>query len=99
MLTKLAAELTETARDPCTLELPPNTSQLEELTILYDPDTGAPSEWVQVEGEASCGLTEGTFYVDEQTPPQVRLCPATCNELAASPGTLQVVRGCPQPDP
>lgn len=94
MLTSLAGELLDTAVDPCAIRLAEQPPNREALYIVFTPDQGMVQQWTKIDGEAGCNSSPGNFYLDDQSPPTVRLCPQTCEERKATAGTVDVYESC-----
>ncbi|MEQ9317572.1 MAG: hypothetical protein RIF41_00375 [Polyangiaceae bacterium] len=93
MLTSLAGELLDTTVDRCVLRLLEEPRNRDALSVVFTPSQGMAQQYDKIDDEAACGDTE-MFYLDEQSPPTVRLCPQACESVEATPGVVDVVNKC-----
>jgi len=82
-LDEVADTVASTARIACTLPLPepPDGMTLNPSRVNVFLRSGDASDVIGKvgDGEGSCGPTGGWYYDDDETPTEVRLCPATCD--------------------
>jgi hypothetical protein len=82
MFQAIADGVIEGAQVACELEIPdaPNgqSINLETVTVVYTPSSGAPSELTQVSSEGECSAS--SFYIQDEL---IVLCPAACTVVQA----------------
>jgi len=82
-LDEVADTVASTARIACSLALPapPDGMMLNPSRVNVFLRSGDASDVIPKvgAGAASCGPTGGWYYDDDETPTEVRLCPATCD--------------------
>jgi len=67
----------------------PNT-----VNVGFTPDGGTQQVIPQVGTESECGTEPGWYYDDPLNPSQILLCPATCDLVQHTKGTVDVIIGC-----
>jgi hypothetical protein len=67
----------------------PNT-----VNVGFTPDGGTQQVIPQVGAESACGTEPGWYYDDPLNPSQILLCPATCDLVQHTKGTVDVIIGC-----
>lgn len=97
----VAQAVLETSKLSCTLDMPtPEAGTLDptkvNVQILVD-QIAVPL--FKVAGPGDCGPDGGWYYDDDQSPSQVILCPASCEDAQAAvgpgkPGKIEVLFGC-----
>jgi hypothetical protein len=64
------------------------------VNLGWTPDGGQQEIIPQVSGPGACQGQPGWYYDNPADPKQVLLCPASCDLVSNTPGTLDVVFGC-----
>jgi hypothetical protein len=81
---RIATRVEDTARIDCNLALPepPDDQTLNPRKVNVVVRSGADSEVLgKVADESACGAFGGWYYDDDASPTEVRLCPASCEEV------------------
>lgn len=80
---------------PCVFVIPPppdgTTFDRARVNVRHSPPAGAPTV---VPRSDTCAADVGWHYDDAADPTEVRLCPATCDEITRSLGRIDVEFGC-----
>ncbi len=64
------------------------------LNVVLTRDDGTSETFPRVGAEAACSGQAGWYYDNPAAPDEIRLCPASCNEIETTPGTVEVFAGC-----
>jgi hypothetical protein len=83
---------------PCTYDIPdPPVGQdlsFDHVNFDYTPSGGSLITIPSVGDSASCAGEGGWYYDDVASPTEIIVCPATCAQIEASGGTVDVAFGC-----
>ncbi|HVJ20672.1 MAG TPA: vWA domain-containing protein [Polyangiaceae bacterium] len=81
---------------PCTMPLPTppdgTVLNLQQVNITYASPACEPTYFYNTSGADTC--EDGGWYYDDNDPPQIQLCPASCEKVSAPGGKLVYTIGC-----
>jgi hypothetical protein len=83
---------------PCTMALPTAPGSLalayDEVNIAYASPSCEPTYYSYVETVDACPDSGGWYYDDPNAPQNIKLCPTSCDQVAAPGGKLVFTVGC-----
>jgi hypothetical protein len=101
MAEQFAETFTDAVTSPfsCTLAIPEQATNLDELQVGFTPDGGELELPPRLEDPADCGASPngGWYYDDPDNPSTIRLCDCTCSHYYGSEVELRL--GCAPPAP